>query len=1812
MENINGALGFAATLDIDQFNVSAQAMEQSIRNSMSGATDEVGKLEARIMDMARTAAGYITSYLTAQGMYGLMQSIIATRGQFQQLEMAFETMLGSGSKAHELMNQMTETAAKTPFDLAGVAGGAKQLLAYGVAADKVNDTLVRLGNIASGLSIPLNDIVYLYGTTMVQGRLYAQDVRQFTGRGIPLVKELAAMYGVNADEINNMVSAGKIGFPQVETVINKLTDAGGQFYNLIQRQSSSLTGMIANLGDAWDMALNDIGTENQEIFAAGIEGATTVVEHLDDILNVVKAVAVAYGSYRAAVVLNTLATKGYTGVALIDNTVRKAKIALLNAEASLTGQTKAKMDAMTAAQEAQTAALQKQLTAEELAIVQMKQRNIAISGLLTAQQQQYLSNLNLTTSSAQYEAVATSVMTAEQKEALNKVELTTKSAAYLVLLEQEVNAKNQLIATNTAVNNSTLNGMRAEVKAAAQKVRSTSEVVVAKRAALQAAQQELQASYQVAGADAYQTAQKKVAKAQEELNIAVKEKYAAKTDFLTKKKALETAAIRQSTAASTTDTAAKTTQTGATTLLATATNKCAAAVKTLWAAFKTNPLGWVLTAVGLVMSAFTLFKSKSEEATDASGEFQEAVNKETNQLDMLFAILQNTEKGTKTHKDAIEKINAICKEYNKTLLDENATLEEQKIRYNELTTAIQNATAEKIKAKYIEKELQDYIEDSDKIYERLNKNIENAVYATGKKTTVRSGGDTYQVDVVAAADNIRKMGDEVKDAIKATMEDEVKGLSQLSGDAFTQQYNQVVSQIMASTQAATKATDMEMASFKGIIEGTLNGLISRYQTFDGNVKNINESMELFFSPKDPTPVTDSTNYVEMSFADLEQKAKDTQKEIDNINAKQVKVDTDNTKLLELQKLLTTINGAINTKTNNLNTEAGISARIKELKDKRSEAVIGSSDYKSYEKQIAQLEAKLPKHTSSSSRSKSANTAANNADALRQKQLEADRKLEEARIEVMDEGYAKRKAKLELQHKQSLAQIDKEEKELEKARKKAGKGGLTQNEKAGFDERRALENQSYTKQEANLFDGEIDYKKKQYELYFRWVRNMGQEVADAHFSKLLQDGNSYKQYVENQIQKLKEKQANGTLTEGESNQLITLNMQYDEITGAKSAMDSFKESVTRTINQASTLAEKLEAIAAARAKIDNGTSGLVGDDEKAEASLFLSEEDEKNQKELQDRVLTQYRTFEEQKKSIQDEYALLRKTAQEMNDQERLAQINKAEAQELSALNATFLKQSASWSKLFQDMDSLSVAEIEKLIKDIESQLDNADLKLNPVDYKAVIDSLNQAKEALVQKNPFKALGTYYDDFVKAKEKAAKARADVLKGTGTWDDVDKAEKDEKEAAKGITNSIEEITSVATECGTSIADMFDALGNDSMAEGLGTAVELMGQLGNAGASVGRIMSGDVVGGITGLVSSVASVVGIFAQLHDKKYEKRIQTLQKEIDALEQSYNRLERAFNNTYWVFTDSQEEAYEKNVQLIKDQISALEEEAAAAKKSWRFGEYSKINKEIKELNNTLNQTQEQGDMLHIYEAQKESLRQQQEDIQKQIDAENAKKKTDSSKIQSYQEQIESIEEQIEDLDQAMMETLAGTDVQTAIDEFADALVDAYLAGEDAAEALGKKTKEILKNAVVEALKRNYLAKGIDEAVKYLGSDEVWADNMLDENEQKKFESLVNAAGDNFTKYLSALDGFVEDTEDAEDPLTGAVTSMSEETGGVIAGRLNAFVINQSEQTQIIKQALVYQKEIAENTRYCVMLESILATLKRMETKDNSLLSQGVA
>ena len=337
---MDGSKYFSIGLDTRQLMRDVETAKRSFASLSDGAVQEGAKID-NAFGKIRAAAISLGAGWSAKE---LVSQLVRVRGEFQQLEVAFTTMLGSSERANALMSQLTETAAKTPFDLQGVANGARQLLAYGTAADDVNDTLIRLGNIAAGLSIPLNDLVYLYGTTMTQGRLYTQDLNQFTGRGIPMIKELAKQFGVAENEIKGMVEAGKGGFPEVQKVIQSLTNEGGMFFNLMQEQSKTITGQISNIQDSFEMMLNNIGQSSEGIINTALSGVSWLVENYEQVGRTLLELVAAYGAYRAALIAITAIQKAHQAVmeqALVNmKLAHAASINMTRAQAIATARTK--------------------------------------------------------------------------------------------------------------------------------------------------------------------------------------------------------------------------------------------------------------------------------------------------------------------------------------------------------------------------------------------------------------------------------------------------------------------------------------------------------------------------------------------------------------------------------------------------------------------------------------------------------------------------------------------------------------------------------------------------------------------------------------------------------------------------------------------------------------------------------------------------------------------------------------------------------------------------------------------------------------------------------------------------------------------------------------------------------------------------------------------------------------------------------------------------------------------------------------------------------------------------------------------------------------------------------------------------------------------------------------------------------------------------------------------------------------------------------------------------------------------------------
>lgn len=257
-------------------------------------------------------------YLSARAVADFGRQVVTVRGQFQAIDASLKVLLGSEKEATKLMSELMETATKTPFDLQQVANGAKQLLAYGESVDKVNETLIMLSDISSGAGQPINDLIYLYGTMMTQGRAYAQDIRQFTGRGIPLIEELAKVMGVAKDEVSALVTEGKIGFPEIQKAIQNMTSEGGKFYKMSETISTTVQGQLNRLQDAYQIMLNKIGESNDGLINSGIAFTSSLLENYEKIGNALAGLIITYGAFKTAIFAVNLATKAKEVGSLIE------------------------------------------------------------------------------------------------------------------------------------------------------------------------------------------------------------------------------------------------------------------------------------------------------------------------------------------------------------------------------------------------------------------------------------------------------------------------------------------------------------------------------------------------------------------------------------------------------------------------------------------------------------------------------------------------------------------------------------------------------------------------------------------------------------------------------------------------------------------------------------------------------------------------------------------------------------------------------------------------------------------------------------------------------------------------------------------------------------------------------------------------------------------------------------------------------------------------------------------------------------------------------------------------------------------------------------------------------------------------------------------------------------------------------------------------------------------------------------------------------------------------------------------------------
>ena len=317
------AMYFDARIDGTQL----QRDVANINKQISLISTHMKKEGSEIDAITRRIGTGLTGAFSVFAVGGLIKDIARVRGEYQQLDVALETMLGNKSKADKLMAEVVQFAAKTPFELGDVASGAKQLLAYGIAAEDIIPTLKSLGDVSAGLSVPIERLILNYGQVRTQLKMTGRELRDFQVAGVPIVAELAKQLNVAEKQVQDMVSAGEIGFAEVEKAFRSMTDEGGRFNNLMDKQAETITGLASNFSDAWDKMLNSIGQQNEGVIAGSIKGAIELVENYEEVLKILKILVATYGTYKAAVIAAGVATRVSAQYGIYDIATKKLQAA---------------------------------------------------------------------------------------------------------------------------------------------------------------------------------------------------------------------------------------------------------------------------------------------------------------------------------------------------------------------------------------------------------------------------------------------------------------------------------------------------------------------------------------------------------------------------------------------------------------------------------------------------------------------------------------------------------------------------------------------------------------------------------------------------------------------------------------------------------------------------------------------------------------------------------------------------------------------------------------------------------------------------------------------------------------------------------------------------------------------------------------------------------------------------------------------------------------------------------------------------------------------------------------------------------------------------------------------------------------------------------------------------------------------------------------------------------------------------------------------------------------------------------------------
>nr|DAO39579.1 MAG TPA: Tape measure domain protein [Bacteriophage sp.] len=733
-------------------NMLTDSMSQMIERMKSAPTAGEG-MTSLFQRVTGDAHMLSATLLGGLGFEQLTRSVFNTRSQFQQLEISFNTMLGSADKSKQLMDELIQTAAHTPFDMSSITGGAKQLLAYGTEAKDVNKTLVQLGDIASGLNIPLGDLVYLYGTTVSQGRMFTMDLRQFMGRGVPLAEELGKILHQNTTEVQESVSKGKVTSDIFKEAIANMTQAGGRFGGLMEQQSKTLEGQWSNIGDSIQQAFNEIGKKSEGVFSSGLSIISAMVENWQEVIKVIGVATIAVGSYRASLMaaasirkaeeaqqaddmmkgidaeikrLQDLENSNYKSLGKDKKQERVSKQQDL---ASIVGDTAVSDDFVKARLDA---AEQEGIITEQMrSQLEMKRELLQAQQQATAQSQIELDEEKRKTEELRQqkiESLKDDLKTTTEKISNlddRDVELARQYTSALNDLQdaQDAFAEAQKLVEETADGaNLAFDSEGNAVNALEAKERLAT---AAKKVNIAQTNVSTIASQQRGAALIREQLQERQATLQTQLNSV-----SQATNTTTKK--ASTLATAASTVKNAIHTASVKIMTTAELMLSNAVKSTTMALKGMWAAMLANPITGIITLVTTLASAVAMFGGEEEDISVDTKHFGDSAENTRAKVDGLLNVMKSSKEGTDAYNKAKEELIQTYEQFGIKCDAEKDNLTTLKGKHDEFLATLQLENAEREKANALMSATSQYTEARNKEDDNFSKDLSGHWYQGGQ------------------------------------------------------------------------------------------------------------------------------------------------------------------------------------------------------------------------------------------------------------------------------------------------------------------------------------------------------------------------------------------------------------------------------------------------------------------------------------------------------------------------------------------------------------------------------------------------------------------------------------------------------------------------------------------------------------------------------------------------------------------------------------------------------------------------------------------------------------------------------------------------------------------------------------------------------------------------------------------------------------------------------------------------------------------------------------------------------------------------